>query len=40
VELADTPSQAASLLVICKLLVAMLVTLNPITYPESSNHSQ
>jgi hypothetical protein len=35
VELADTPSQAAALLVICKFLIATLVMLNSITYPVS-----
>jgi len=40
VELADTPSKAAALLVICKLLVATLVSLNSVTYPESSQNSQ
>jgi hypothetical protein len=40
VELADTPSKAAALLVICKLLMAMIAALNPITCPESPNHSQ
>jgi len=40
VELADTPSQAAALLVICKFLIATLVSLNSITYPESRQNSQ
>jgi len=35
VELADTPSQAVALLVICKLLMATVASMSSITYPES-----
>jgi hypothetical protein len=40
VELADTPSQAAALLVICKFFMATLVSLNSFTYVDSPKTSQ
>jgi len=40
VELADTPSKAAALLVICKFLIATLVSLTSTTYHESPQNSQ